>query len=76
MWGKASAEQHLARATYQRAEAAGKITEAEHHELVAKLLKKQQATCLDDIDPGPSTPRSLRYISEIVCSRRYPQIQV
>lgn len=64
-WGQATPEQHLARAMYQRAEAAGKITDAERHEFVATLLQKQHVKCLDDIDPSSIDADSLRYISEI-----------
>lgn len=64
-WGQATPEQHLARAMYQRAEAAGKITDAERHEFVAALLLKQHVKCLDDIDPSSIDADSLRYISEI-----------
>lgn len=49
-WGTATAEDHLARAEWQRGHAQACVTDADRHEYAAHLIAANNVTCLDEID--------------------------
>ena len=49
-WGSATAEQHLARAGWQRRNAAEVLEDAVRHERAAEMIVAAGVSCLDDLD--------------------------
>lgn len=48
-WGSATADDHIARAAWQRSNAADVIADAQRHELAAKLISDAGVLCLNDL---------------------------
>lgn len=55
-WGQATAEQHLARAQWQRGCAAEIVADAERHERAAALITAAGVTCLDELNDKELVP--------------------